>query len=569
MANRINHFLFLAFVALQGTITLAQGDIKLDVKGNREVEKASRLTESPKIIDTVLPTPNLNNPRLNLFYPTFLRLETIEPAGIRIVDKLTQLYHSYLKFGIGTEFMPMAEYYFNQTGSRKFKYGAHLQHLSSFGNLPNYAPSSFDRNNVRVFGGIIENFYDLDAEIRFKNDGFQYYGLKNDSISKNQILQRFNDAGFAVNFNGHPKDSGNVNYIAGIDFNNFNTLKPNVDSLSDWRVRENNFALTTGAWYKMGRETFAVDLGVRYNQYNYGVADSFLIDTGLVRRNTVISLKPSATTYAFDNRLRARVGVDFSVDVLELSKAYLYPIAEVKYSLFNDILIPFISISGGLKQQSFKAFSTENPFIKESIQIKNEHRAIDFQAGIKGTISKRVGFNLNGRFAHIKDKALFVLDTFDVRRNQFKVIYDTLNLASLEGSIYFQESEKLKIDAIVRYNSYSLLNNTYAWNLPSMEVILRGKYNLFDKLVTQLDFTLLSGRKALVYAPEPETKLENLQYAKNLGIVPDINLSVEYLYNSRISAFIQLNNAAAQRYLRWYNYPVQSFQLFGGFTVKF
>jgi hypothetical protein len=466
--------------------------------------------------------------------------------------------------------MPMGEFYFNQTRSRKYKYGAHLQHLSSFGYLPNNAPSSFDRNNVRLFGGIVETKYDLDGAVRFRNDGFQYYGFLNDSISKDSIYQRYNDIGFAMNFAGHPKDSGSLNYYTGIDFNHFNTLKPAVDSLRDWRARENNFQINTGAWYKWGREIFAADLSIQYNQYNYGVPDSVLfIDTGQVRRNTVISLKPTATTYAYNNRLKARFGFDFTVDALDKSKAYIYPLADVKYSLFNDILIPYAMVSGGLKQQSFKSLSTTNAFILENIEIKNEHRAIDFQAGIKGTISKRVGFNFSGRFAHIKNKALFVIDSLHPRMNQFKVIYDTLNLASLEGSLYFQLRDQLKIDAVVRYNSYTLLNNTYAWNLPALELMLRTKYNLFDKLVAQLDVTFLSGRKALVYSAEPDTKLENLQYAKNLGLVTDINLSIEYLYNSRISAFVQLNNAAAQRYLRWYNYPVQAFQVFGGFTFKF
>ncbi len=162
-------------------------DVTIDIKGSREVEKATRISESPKIIDTVMPTPVVDYPRLNLFYKTDLELTKIEAASVKIVDQLPQLYHCYAKLGVGTEFMPLGEFYFNNTRSRKYHYGAHLQHLSSFGYLNNYAPSNFDRNEVQLFGSIIEDFYSLKSDLRLRNDGFNYYGFLNDSISKDSI----------------------------------------------------------------------------------------------------------------------------------------------------------------------------------------------------------------------------------------------------------------------------------------------------------------------------------------------------------------------------------------------
>ena len=76
------------------------------------------------------------------------------------------------------------------------------------------------------------------------------------------------------------------------------------------------------------------------------------------------------------------------------------------------------------------------------------------------------------------------------------------------------------------------------------------------------------GRRALVYAPGEGVTQENLQYVKSLGFLADANLGVEYRYNPRISAFIQANNVASQRYNRWFDYPVQSFQVLGGVTFR-
>jgi outer membrane receptor protein involved in Fe transport len=77
------------------------------------------------------------------------------------------------------------------------------------------------------------------------------------------------------------------------------------------------------------------------------------------------------------------------------------------------------------------------------------------------------------------------------------------------------------------------------------------------------------GRYAKVYAlGENVTELNN-QFVYNLGSVIDGNLTLEYRYNKRLSAFIQLNNIASQRYLRFYNYPVMPISVFGGLTIKF
>ena len=129
--------------------------------------------------------------------------------------------------------------------------------------------------------------------------------------------------------------------------------------------------------------------------------------------------------------------------------------------------------------------------------------------------------------------------------------------------------EKIKIDAIGKFYSYAALNNSYAWNLPRLEIMLRGSYNLFDKFIFNLDLTMEEGRKALVYADGPGISEENGQYYEKLNFIADLNLGVEYRYNKRISAFVQFNNIAAQQYMRWHNTPVQGFQFLGGVTYRF
>jgi outer membrane receptor protein involved in Fe transport len=271
----------------------------------------------------------------------------------------------------------------------------------------------------------------------------------------------------------------------------------------------------------------------------------------------------------YNNRFKAKIGVDIVIDAGVKTKAHLYPVAELKYSMFNDIFIPYAGLRGGLKQTTFKSLTADNEFILPNVALRNENTAIDVYGGIKGTLSKRMSFNLSASFARVQNKALFVTDTTFSVGNKFNLLYDTLNLTTIEGSLSYQLNEKLKIDGIGRFYSYGLLNNTYAWNLPQWQAIARGSYNLFDKFLVNLDLNFEGGRKALVYAMEEDVTVENNQFAKSLGLVADINLGLEYRYNKRLSAFIQMNNLASQRYNRWYNYPVQIFQFMGGVTARF
>ncbi len=563
--------IILSLTGFSGAL-LAQGDeVNIDANAERPIEKAYRITEDPRIIDTVIPTPQFSYPLLALQHDTRIELQRIEAASLKTVDKLPQLYHSYLKLGIGTKLMPLGEFYFNSTRSRKYTYGLHVKHLSSFGNIPGYAPARFDRTRVNLFGDIHERKYSLGGDFHYNSQGFGYYSIRNENLSRDSIAQRYNDAGFSAYYSGHAKDSGSVNFTSRLTYNNFSSMKPLEDSLSDWRGRENFVGVNTSAWYRMGKEIYSADLDIRYNGYKYGIADSSLtpLDTGIVLNNTIVSLKPKISTFLQNNRFKADFGVNVTFDFHYRNKVYIYPIAEVKYSLFNDIFIPYVGVRGGLNQTTYKSLTGMNRFILTNQRMLNEHNPLDAYIGIKGTLSKRISFDLHASFASYKSKALFITDTTYSMGNKFAVIYDTMNIASIEGSISYQLREKLKVDAIGRFNSYSPRNNSYAWNLPVVQFIVRANYNLYDKFLVNLDMDFEGGRKALVYAPGEDVILENGQYVYDLGFIADLNLGVEYRYNKRISAFLQFNNIAGGRYQRWYNTPVQSFQIMGGITARF
>jgi len=560
----------LLFVAISA---MAQEGTTIIVFGERTVEKASKLNFAPQIIDTNIATAAVNYPLLQLKHESETEIGMINPAAINIKDVLPKLYNSYVKLGVGTELMPLGEFYYDSDRSRRFMYGGHVKHLSSFGNISGYAPAQFDRTGVMLYGGVNERRYNVRGDMHYRNQGLHYYAFPDDStFFKDSIRQRYSDFGMSGSYASHIKDSAKVNYKLGLEYNNYTSRKPENENLSDWRARENFVGVRTNWQYKSGTEVYAADFDILYNGYKYGTVgdtNASVQDTGLMRNNTIISLHPSIVTHLKNDRFKAKIGLNLILNDDNGIRAHIYPDMEIKYSMFNDIFIPYAGLSGGMKQTTFKSISRENEFVIPNLEMRNENRSIELYGGIKGSLSKRIGFNLSASFANIKNKALYVTDTTYSRRNAYSVIFDTMNVTTFEGSISYQLKEKLKIDGIGRFNSYSLLNNSYAWNLPQLEFILRGSYNLFDKFIINMELDLEQGRRALVYEDGVGVTLENGQYIKELGFIADANLGVEYRYNNRISAFIQFNNFASQQYMRWYNAPVQQFQVLGGVTFKF
>jgi hypothetical protein len=263
--------------------------------------------------------------------------------------------------------------------------------------------------------------------------------------------------------------------------------------------------------------------------------------------------------------------MDISASLSSSKKVYIFPNVDVKYAMFENVLIPYIGIKGALKQNNFKALTSQNAFMQSNPSLNNESNYTGF-VGIKGILTKRMEFNVSASFAQVANKALFISDSAAIHRhrNQFKVIYDTMTIFTAEASLSYQLNEKLKVDGIGRFFNYQANNNPYAWNLPIYQFIVRGNYVLNNQFSFHLDLHGEGGRKAQVFdSTLAKVTIEDKKYIKDLGLIIDGNIGAEYRYTERISAFLQINNLAAQNYFRWYNYPVQALQIMGGVTVRF
>ena len=546
---------------------MAQDVFEFGSEAERHVTPAYRITEMPKVIDTVIPIPNINYPLLSKNMDTEIHLKDIDAARINIKDKLDKLYPGYVKLGLGMYTSPLGEFYYNTKRNRRMNMGVHVKHYSSWSNLEGLAPSSFDNTTGKLFGEWWLSRFKLEGELDYMNNGYHYYGIVDttDFFDADTLRNRVQGFGGSFGFgNFSKKDSAKLIWQAHVGNQYFHEFQKDWDVLGDKHARNNNFIIGGDFGYKLGRNNYALDFDWQYNRYWYAEDDGNLpSDERFNERNALVTFRPTITTSG--DKWRVIYGLDMNFDFPVQDKIFkVVPVVEAKYSLLNDMFIPYLGVDGGVTQNSFYTINRMNPYIFSGQEMRNETE-YNFYGGIKGTLSKTISFNVAAHYRDFNNRALFVNENTWSDLNKFDVRYEDMKVFSVEGGISFQKGEKLKIDAMAEWNKYMPETQEYAWHLPELKTTIRGSYNLFDKIYVKADFTLEYGRKSPVYLFNPAD--DNI--AVDMPIIADGNLHLEYRYNPRISAFLQLNNIAGQKYDRWMNYRVQGFQVLGGVTFGF
>jgi len=97
------------------------------------------------------------------------------------------------------------------------------------------------------------------------------------------------------------------------------------------------------------------------------------------------------------------------------------------------------------------------------------------------------------------------------------------------------------------------------WHKPNFVGRVSASYNMQDKLMFKASF-FAEGKRFVQTVEGSALEIDGLL---------DFNLSAEYRYNSRVSAFLDLNNISGNRYHVWYLYPVQQFNMRLGLTYSF
>jgi hypothetical protein len=359
------------------------------------------------------------------------------------------------------------------------------------------------------------------------------------------------------------RDSAKLNHHVGLDYNFLNGLS---------KTNEHNLKIGANLFKYMGKEEIGADVMLDFNglQQNIPLMVTDSIGDSLLSINTNNTIF-KVTPYIFSrgDNWSVKAGLGIYANIGNIAKFHFYPCVEGNYSLFNDIFIPYVGLSGGIKRNTFNSMRLENPFILENATIQNTNQKLKVYGGIRGSVSSTISFNLAVMHEELEGLPIFGMDSTYSYGNKFAVLYDTLSRTTISGQLAYQKLEKIKVYGKGEYFAYGSGRKEFAWHKPDFKLTLSGTYDLANKILVRANMFVIGNRKTYSYSTIEGVEATDGKYIYSLKPFLDANLGFEYRYNKKLSAFVNFNNFAGKKYYKWTAYPVQGFNLLGGITLAF
>lgn len=516
------------------------------------IADAYKINEMPEVRDSVPPVPKLNyginSKKVNTPF-TVAPLKSAKMVG----EPLSKLYSTLVKLGGGNYNTPYAEVFYNNMRSKEISYGAHLKHFSSQSDYEGYGYGGFSDNLVGLNAKKFLHKHTITGDFDYNRNVVHYYGYDTGAIhilDEKAVVtkQRYSNFRGNAGYQSHYTDSLHLNYLLNLKYYN----------LSDFhKVSENNICATADLSGYYEKQLVHAPLLIDY----YNNRDT--IDT---TSSVIVGLSPYIISSG--NKWRTRIGMGIVVENHEDNKSrfLFYPNIDFNYNVWENIIVPYAGVTGGLKRNSLKTLTDENLFLVPSPDLKNTNTRWEMYAGIKGSISKTVSYNTRGSFSRIQDMYFFVNDDTDFFKKGFNTIYDDINLWNVHGEIQFQSEEKIKLIVKGDLSGYDMQKELKPWHKPLWQTGLTANYNLKSKIIVKADIFILGNRNARVLE---NGLLVSVHAPKELKPIVDANLGLEYRYSKKLSGFVDFNNLGFRRYTLWNNYPSQKFNFLAGVTLVF
>lgn len=536
--------------------------VEVVIEKNRQVTvpQANRNFEKvpPRPAEPIKPEITYQFKNLSFNVPDYN--PAIRPLKLK-AEPISKIYGNYVSAGFGNYSSPYAEAYFGSKRDKNKYYGAKFYHRSFMSGPVDDGNSASGNTELRLFGKAIGNQIALGGFFNYENTIAHFYGYRpGESVSSISIRQSYSVASFGGELeNSKP---GNFKY----------NLKAAYSHLNDrYSATESETSLNLASEYKIDK-----DKKIIIN------SDYFLINRtdALVEAKArhIFKARP-AFAFAPAENFSLTIGANAVYENDTIGKQngfHLYPNFAANYSVSPSVNA-YARLTGDVDKVSLHSISRENVWVNSNLNIFNTNRAIDFSGGLSGKLSSKVSFDAGLSFATLKNFYYYAqADTTAALRSKFNVIYDNGNT---QRTNFFAElgfsASRFKLSARADYWIYSssIVNQNakahsitsknfenVALQRPTYRTTISSSYNIYDKLLLEVDFIGQGGAKAL-----------DLEKKDLVLLTPaaDLNIKARYFASKQFSVFLNFNNVLSSKYQIYMNYPVRGFQVLGGASWSF
>lgn len=540
--------LLLTFGAQQFVFAQVQKELPTE---NVEIVKdfEARLLESNKIIvSPTLPLLDTTTQRQTYVVPPRPLTVTydapkLRPIGLKTV-KVEDAYNGYVKAGGGvpTAIYGEAGYYFKS--GEKFDGKAWFRHHSQSATR-SLANQKFFNNDGQISANIyLPKDLAVEGKIGYSYDRVHYYGYDHDSteFSDERTRQDFKTVDVGARLYNSERTTGDISF----------SVTPKLYVLRDYKSnRETGFDLnlTASKWFA---EKHPLRLTIRTDMTSFN-------DTVTQNLNNIY-LQPSFTYHA--DFIKVKVGANFASNRDVFS---IFPDVEVTLRVFGDGIQLFGGLSGDLRKNTYRSMSEYNPFLNIRGSKLRNTRYDNYYGGVKGDLGW-LSYTGQAMYAKASDLALYQTQFVAQRAGEptitkFQVLYDTVRITNLQGTIKIIPFSALTISGTISQNIFfDPANQAQVWGLPTTE----GNFSAL--------YSILEGKANLrgsVHIADGIWFKDAENIAREGKVLADLSLGGSYYFTDNIGAFLDVNNILNNRRERWFQYPTFGTNFLVGITARF
>jgi hypothetical protein len=471
----------------------------------------------------------------------------LRPIGIKAGEK-TESYNGFVKLGGGVPTSVYGEggYYFK--AGEQFDGKAWLRHHSLS------ADKAVENQKFRTTEGLLStniflpNNLAVEGKVGYTYDRVQFYGYDQDvaSFSAERTRQDFKTLDIGARLYNSQRTDADLNFSVAPKFYLLNDYYSN---------KETGFDLNLSAtkWFN---EKHPLRLNIR--------TDLTTFEDTVAQKLNNIYLQPSFTLHT--DVLQLKIGGNFASNRDVFS---IFPDAELTLRIWGDGIQAFAGANGDLRKNTYRSISDYNPFIQiRGTQLRNT-RYDNYYGGVKGNLGW-LEYNAQAGYSKASNLALYQT-LFQTEQNgqaitRFQVLYDTVKIYNLQGTLKLKPIKNLTVTGTLSQNVFdsettgTAADELSAWGLPEIE----GNFSAV--------YTLLEGKASLrgaFYTADKITFRNEEGIPSKGGALYDLSLGGTYYFTKNIGAFVDINNILNNRRERWYRYPTVGTNFLAGITARF
>lgn len=501
---------------------------------------AERIDVSPELPrpDTTrsLQTYRLPFREIDIDYPP----PSIRPYGMKR-EKLAESYNGILRAGGGFPNSIYGDGAYRYLFEKSLDLGLRVQHHSAnFKQTPN---QRFSNTLAAVDGAYYaKQGFAINAGLGYQQNNLFFYGYNfdetfTDTVPADDVRQRFSTIRFNGGiFNGE-RTQGDFNYKANLDAYFLNDA---------YASKEQGFDLQIGGtkWFA---EKHSLEVLLRTDL-------TFFTDTAAQTLHNFF-LIPAFTFHG--DGFKVRVGVNVANHNDEFR---FFPDVLASVSILGSSLTAFAGADGTLQKNNFMNLTTYNPFLISRPVLENT-QVRHYYGGVKGNLSF-LQYSGQVGYKQTQNLALFLLQDNPLipSHRRFDVLYDTVSIVNIQGSVTLNLIKDLEIAGTVNQNIYTTTVQEKPWHLPALTVNASARYTTLEgKLAVKGEIFLENGVPYI--NPQGD--------ADNLNTLFDVSLGAEYFFSKNIGVWAKINNLANNERQRWQYYPTYGINALAGVSARF